>query len=289
MTEAIYLLFNLTCFSLILWNALSFRREEPLEKLKMAGLYFLIHLGFYLSFYTQKSVATKFFNWKLLLFSHWFLLFLVLLGIGIFFLVRKSIVPFWMYISPFLSFFIFFIFFGMETFHFFGKEFGSLSFLKAQNPLIGISFIGLYWIPFWKIRLPLFFVFLIAIGVYTERLKSELLEKLDDPFHYRYLPPERFFSGHALLQEELHGVYHFLRPIELEEPIYKFTMKPLRKLAWKDRLFIQETVNHLEFPILIKEEGIVSIYEMSRSFQGNTFRAMYIIETGEARIEGPLF
>lgn len=287
--EPMYLIPNLTVFSGILWTLLPQETENFLEKLKVLGIYGLFYCFLYLFFFTQRNSITGFFLWKHLFFSHWYLLFLLIFGSGIFFLVKKNLSLFWQIFVPLLSFALFFLCFGQEKFQFFSWKFGSLGFLKSQNPILWMIGFPLFWIPYYKIRIPIFLILGIGLVVHTGNKKEKLMEKLEESRFYRYIPAESFFSGNAILREEEMGVYHFIRPVEVEEPIYKFTMKPLRKLVLSERRLIQEIVDRFEFPILIKRDNQVFIYELSRSFKGSTLQVIYSIDTGHVKLEGPLF
>jgi hypothetical protein len=289
-TEALYITGNLGSFSLALFLAFSTQKLRFSEKLLSMAFFGITSFLFYLSFWGKMNSEEGFFDWKNVFFSHKYLIFLILLsGTSIYirkFQERLSLFLFFSFASPFLYFF----FFGMEKFLFWGYTVEPPHFLKSQNPLISCVLFPILFIPhqlIFRIVLPL--VFLGFFGFYYLERKNLETDLEMDIIHRKYISHEYFTEGNAILLEETYGVYTFKRKIEIEEPIYKFSLKPIRWLERKERQTVQNLVSQMEFPIVIKEKKIITIYEMSRSFRGETFRVVYDIESGKGKLEGPIF
>jgi len=287
--EPFYLVCNLTVFSTLILQLIPNKKESFKSKFKIFSLYLLFFCLFYIFFSGQRNSINGIIFWKSLLFSHWFILFIIGISLATFFLVKKNFFLTLKLVLPLSGCFIFFLFFGQEKFQIFHWSFSSLGLLKSQNPVLFVVGFPLLWIPFYKLRTFTILVLGIFLAIYTQQLKQELFKKLETARYYKYIPPEIFFSGYAILKEEEMGVYEFLRPTEVEEPIYKFTMKPLRKLSLSDRLLIQEIISSLEFPIVIFQENKIYIYELYRSFRGNSLKIIYSVDSRKVEIEGPLF
>ena len=55
------------------------------------------------------------------------------------------------------------------------------------------------------------------------------------------------------------------------------------------KIDIQRIISNMEFPIVLKDESTIYIYELYRSYRGSIFKVIYNTKNGEIKIEGSLF
>ncbi len=289
LTEAFFIPLHLTLFSQLVYDLLSIQNHSLEEKYKNLTVFFLFNSFLYASFYLHSLLDLYFFSLKTFFFDLRVPLSLLLSTLLLSFFTknnRKSI-PF--LISLFLSPFLFFFLFGIERFTFFSNQIFGLQLLKAQNPFLTILFSLLLLLQDLKWRWFLSLLILSLMGTYVKNRKS-VLRNLSPPHVYsKYVPSEFFFSDDFLLIEEERGVYSHTREEEREEPIYRFTMKPLKDLSQKERLPIHIILSYMEFPIILKEDTVVYIYDLHRTYRETPFKVIYDLKSGGLKIEGCLF
>ncbi|MCB1141161.1 MAG: hypothetical protein H7A24_01800 [Leptospiraceae bacterium] len=263
--------------------------QKLTEKIPRILFVFSYFSAFYLFFSLQKLSDTLFFQIKTHFFSEIYPLGALGVLLVLTLLSGKNLKTILFTAVLLLSPLIFFLFFGIEKFTYWNWEFFGFSLLKSQNPLIFIPLMVIFIIPDWKIQLGIFvFFFFVLFGVITSD-KSFLSEKPEKVIYSKYIPPEFFWEGSSLLVEEDLGVYQHFRKKPIEEPILKFTMKPLRKLSLQERIKVQKWVSQFEFPIVLKDEEKITVFDVFRSYQGVVFQIEYNYKTGDTVIKGPIF
>ena len=289
LTEAFFITLHLTLFSQLIFDLFSFKGSTLEEKYRNLSVFFLFNSFLYASFYFHSMIDFYFFSLKKSFFdTNYFGLFFFI-SIILSYISKDRKGSFHFLCSLFLSPFVFFLFFGQEKYSLFAISFNGLQLLKSQNPLLTIIFSLLLLLRDFKIRWFLCVLIVSILGSYVNNRKS-VLHKISPPSIYsRYIPSEFFFTDDYLLIEEEEGVYSHTREEEIEEPIYRFTMKPLRFLTKKERQDIQRIIANMEFPIVLKEESTIYIYELFRSYRGSIFKVVYNTKNGEVKIEGSLF
>ena len=140
-----------------------------------------------------------------------------------------------------------------------------------------------------KIQIPLFLGSLLFLYLQVKPLQEKALAENAESVHFRLIPFEYFLKGHSLFIEESSGVYTHKIDAQEDEVLYKFTMRPVKNIKPALRQNIQKIVSKLEFPIVLKEENVITILELSRTYRGETFRVVLNLETETWKLEGPLF
>jgi hypothetical protein len=288
--EAIPIILNLSFFSLYLLDILLKNFQKINEKIPRI-LFFLFYFGvFYLFFHLQTVSISLFFDLKKFFFGNIYIcISFIVLAIGFF--TNSNQKQFYRYaISLMWGPYLFFLLFGEENYTFLNFEFNGLHLLKAQNPIIFLAISLLLYLHNYKAQLSIGALFII-MNIGLNQLDIKQLDSLVESniVHKKYIPAEFFWEGTALLIEEEMGIYSFVRNHPKEEPIYKFTMKPLRYLKLDERLFAQYWVDKFEYPIVLKNEETISIYELSKSYSGSYFKIEYNYKTGEKWMKGPMF
>ncbi|MCX7999229.1 MAG: hypothetical protein N3A69_09820 [Leptospiraceae bacterium] len=185
---------------------------------------------------------------------------------------------------------LFFLLFGRESFEVGTLKIKSINLFQAQNPILSCLFFFLLFIPKRITTIIIFSGILIFQLSYYYYDKVRLEKQLPESFiYYRYSAPEFFLSGSFIIFETERGIYEFLNKENVSEPIYKFTMKPLRYLNIYERLFVQRLVEEFEFPIVLRENDNIVVYEMFKSYKGNLFRVEIDRFTLEGKVMGPKF
>ncbi len=289
LTEAFFITLHLTLFSQLVYDLFSPKGSTLEEKYRNLSVFFLFNCFFYTSFYFHSLIEFYFFSLKKSFFDTNYLGLVLIIAILFTYTSKNKKGSFHFLSSLFLSPFLFFLFFGQEKYSLFSIPFYGLQLLKSQNPLLTIILSLLLLLRDLKIRWFLCILIVSIFGSYVNNL-NVVLQKISPPSIYsRYIPSEFFFTDDYLLIEEEEGVYSHTREEEIEEPIYRFTMKPLRFLTRKERQDIQRIIANMEFPIVLKEESIIYIYELYRSYRGSVFKVIYNTKSGEVKIEGSLF
>lgn len=193
-------------------------------------------------------------------------------------------------VIPFLSWYLFFLLFGREKFSFGSWNFFGFHLFQAQNPILFTCFFPFLFITRRFILLPSFLVLLGFSFIYSYYDKLKLQNKLSiTPVYIKYSSCDFFLSGSFLIVEEERGVYFFIRHENVSEPIYKFTMKPLRYLSIYERLYVQKLVQEFQFPIVLKEEETILIYEMYKNYRGEFFKVEFNFYELTGKVKGPIF
>ncbi|MCB1176823.1 MAG: hypothetical protein KDK36_04495 [Leptospiraceae bacterium] len=288
--EAFLIILNLSFFSISLIIIFSFWKIKFSEKLISLVILLLFHSFFYLLVYSNTGNEESYLKTKEFFLGNKILILGVVITSLFAYLFRKD--KKWVLVIAVCIFstYIFFLFFGLEKLSFLHLEFESFKLLKAQNPFILLGGLIIFFIPMVNLSRVSFVLLWIGLISFFYSEKKFLEQSINlEIFHIKYIPHEFFWRGNAFLYEENLGVYDFKRKYPVEEPLYKFSMKPIRRVERKDRQAVQNFVTRMEFPIVIKDEKIITIYEFYRTFLGETFRGVYNIETGIMKIEGPLF
>ena len=289
LTELFFIILHLTLFSQII-NDLFTPEALSFETKKQNLLLFLLYSClFYFSFLFHSALEIPFFTLKKLFFSFWTPCVAILLSLVSLFFTGNNLKKIGFILSLTLSPFLFFLVFGIEKFFFPSFNFNGLQLLKAQNPLIGLFLCFLLILKEKKYQWFFFILIITGIGSYNNH-RTAFLKKSNPTAHYHiYSPSEFFFEGDYLLSEEENGIYSYSREVEIEEPIFRFTLKPLRNLHRKDRQFTQELISTLDFPILLKEENQITLYDLFRTYRGVCMKLKIGVGGGILSIEGPIF
>ncbi|MDX1961328.1 MAG: hypothetical protein SFU98_22355 [Leptospiraceae bacterium] len=273
-------------------NILLFTQKESLrlrERIRFSILFFLTNLIFYGLFKFQRNDIETFFYIKKVFFSE-FTVFLSLLVFLFIFIISKKNLKLSSFIGLiFLSPYLYFLLFGVEKIGLFGISFYSLAVFQCYNPIIGIGLI----LPIFFKRLlymrVVFIAILLFFLVFSFLDRKRLEDKMGANVYHRYIPAEFFFEGSRILQEEERGIYSFIRKIDIEEPIYRFSLKPIRRLSLGSREPIQQIISKLDFPIIFFENDVITVIDLLRENKGEYFQIKFILKEGKREILGPLF
>lgn len=286
-----FLLFslNLGLFTALVWNILSLKSIKLSEKIPKIILFLIFGSLFYLVFFINSYIESQFFALK-----EYFFNLLILSGILSFLAVimivfRLSYKAIILIMSFFLGPYLFFLLFGVEDFQLVGDKLQGLSLLKTQNPIIFLVCLFILVLKWNKIQIPLFLGSLLFLYLQVKPLQDKALAENAENVHFRLIPFESFLKGHSLFIEESSGIYTHKIDAQEDEILYKFTMRPVKNIKPVLRQNIQKIVSKLEFPIVLKEENVITILELSRTYRGETFRVVLNLETENWKLEGPLF
>lgn len=286
--ETFFVSLNLSIFGGVLW--LSIASEET--NLKQRLSVFLIYFCFFLFLTTILTIQDDFHTFYLLkkfFFSEKILLIFILCFLLLFIFPKKKDFI-WILVLPSITWFLFFLFFGRENFRILNIKVSSLNLFQAHNPILFCSFFPLMFLSkrIWIITL-----FILTIGIqfiYCLYDRKNLETKLPSFFiYYKYSSPEFFLSNSFILVEGERGIYEFIRKENISEPIYKFTMKPLRYHTIYERQYAQWLVQEFEFPIVLRENDIIVVYELFKSYRGNSFRVEINRFSLKGKIKGAKF
>ncbi len=289
LTEAIFIILHLTLFSQVINDLLSIKLLSFKEKQQNLSVFFLFSTFFYSSFYLNSLIDLNLFTYKYYIFSHFSLLVVSSICFLLFVFFPDKTNPILFISSLLFSPLLFFYFFGLEEFTFFDYSFKGLNLLRPQNPLLTLIFSILLLPRDLKIKWFLFLSILIMLKTYFNYKVVELRKSIQNSVYSSYSPASFFLSGDFLLNEEEDGIYSYTRILEIDEPIFKFTLKALRYLPIKDRQPIQDLISRFEFPLVIKEENTIYIFDLYRIYQGKTLKVSYDLKREDIKIEGPLF
>jgi hypothetical protein len=289
LTEAIFIILHLTLFSQLINDLVSFERLSFKEKQQNISVFFLFSTFFYSSFYLHSLIELYFFSYKYYIFSHYSLLVIILICFLLFVVFTEKTKSILFISSLLFSPLLFFLIFGSEDFTFFDYSFKGFNLLKPQNPILTLIFSLLLLPRDSKVKWFLFLLVITLLKTYSNHKIAEFKKFQNNSIYSKYSPSEFFLNDDYLLCEEEEGIYSYIRSTEIDEPIYKFTLKPLRHLPLKDRQPIQDLIVNFEFPIVIKEENTIYIYDLYRTYRGRTLKVSYDFKKEEIKVEGPLF
>lgn len=265
-----------------------FSRTIPFKIQRQNTIYFLmVNTLFISTFFFHEALDFPLFKLKDLFFQLGTGLFLIILSIGIFFIKHGNFRSLGFSMGVFFSPFCFFLFFGIESFQFGNESFTGLQLLKSQNPILGISFIFILFFRDKKIQWFLLLLMITSLASYSKHRVTLLNALAPGHIYSRYSPAEFFWEGDFLLVEEENGVYSFVRERDEGDPIYRFTMKPLRYLKRPERQETQSFVERFSFPIVLKEGKEIWVYELYRNYRGIPMKVRFGAEKKE--VSGPLF
>ncbi len=301
--EAISFSFNLGIFACLFWNIFTFQDIRLIDKLKKLPIFFGFSLLFYSLFYFSSLFDTKLFECKSIYFNGYSILVQLIMISSILFISKKSLEFHAPILSIIISPYIFFLLFGFEEFSFWENNFSSYSLLKTQNPMIGICSLPLLFIKPIKIQIP---VLLICVGLlfyYIYPLKNFPFPEIRT-LHYKYIPHEFFLKENAYLFEENSGIYTEKKEAE-DDKLYKFTMKPIKKINLPLKQNLQYLISSFEFPIILTEADTITVLELARTYNHSVFKVIFQIQqetkhieviggktgldTATVKIEGPIF
>lgn len=281
--EAFSFSFNLSLFTCLLWSILTFQNIRLLEKIKKFPIFALFSILFYATFYLSSFFHTKIFEFKLIYFNGYTILAQILMLGIILFISKRNFSFHTPIISIVLAPYLFFLLFGLEEFSFYENIFPSYSLLKTQNPMIGFICLFLLVIKPNKIQIPLV---AIAIGLlfYYVFPRKEFPYPEIKILHYRYIPHEFFLREDFYLFEENSGIYTE-KKLDSDDVLYKFTMKPLKKVNLPLRQDIQSLISMFEFPILLVEDNAIILLDLSRKYSGAIFKITFPLQSQPGEIE----
>lgn len=281
--EAISFSFNLGLFACLIWSICTFQNIRLVEKIKKIPLFLGFAFLFYSVFYISSLFDTKYFELKSIYLNGYFIfLQLILISCSVFF-SKRSLDFHAPILSIILSPYIFFLLFGIEEFSFWENKISSYSLLKTQNPIIGISCLPLLFIKPIRIQVPMFFI-LIGILFYTINPLKEFPFTEVKTLHYKYIPHEFFLKDNSYLFEENSGIYTEKKEGE-DDKLYKFTMKPIKKIKLPLKQDLQSLISNFEFPIILTEGDTITILELARSYNHTVFKVIFQIKHESNQIE----
>ncbi len=301
--EAISFSFNLGIFTCLCWNLFSFQNKRLIDKLKKVPLFLGFSLFFYLVFYLSSRFDTNLFECKSIYFNGYTILIGLIAISSILFISKRPLDFHAPVLSIFIAPYIFFLLFGLEEISFWEKTISSYSLLKTQNPMIGLVCLFLLLIKPVKIQIPAFFLFIGILFYQINPLKEFPFPEIKT-LHYKYIPHEFFLKENAYLFEENSGIYTEKKEAE-DDKLYKFTMKPIKKINLPLKQNLQYLISSFEFPILLTEGDTITVLELSRSYNHSVFKVIFHIQqeikqveviggksgfdTATVKIEGPIF
>lgn len=298
-SEFLYLSINLGSFACLLWDILSMEPNDWNRKLKNLIYFILSSMILYLLVYTISQSDENIIHIKKALFGEvTFLIVLFVVVANISLLWRKHFYyPFTIAITS--SPYLFFSLFGFEKFSVFGSELNSFSLLKVQNPLIFLFFISLYLIQFKKVQIILLSLGIISLLNYTTNRKKVFNIEEKNVFS-KYIPYEFFFDRDGFVLEsppdlenktELRGGLYVEKRSDSPEAdrLYQFNLRSIRKLENKHRQKIQMFVSMMDFPIVVNDNGMVTISDVYRSLEDQKFKIILDTKTEKIQMLGPLF
>ncbi len=281
--EAFSFSFNLSLFTCLVWSILTFQNIRLIEKIKKLPLFILFSILFYATFYLSSFFHTKIFEFKSIYFNGYTILILILLLGFILFVSKRSLE----FHAPILSIvfapYFFFLLFGFEEFSIFEYTIPSYSLLKTQNPMIGLCCIGLLFIKPNKILIPTVTFVVGFLFYYITPLKEFPYPEIRI-LHYKYIPHEFFLRDNLYLFEENSGIYTE-KKADADDVLYKFTMRPIKKINLPLRQDIQSLISKFEFPILLVEDNAITLLELSRKYNHSIFKVTFQIQSLPGEIE----
>jgi hypothetical protein len=301
--EAISFSFNLGLFACLVWSIFTFQNIRLVEKIKKIPIFLGFAFLFYSIFYFSSLFDTKLFDFKTVYFNGYTILFQLIVISCLLFISKRSLDFHAPILSIFISPYIFFLLFGMEEFSFWENKFSSYSLLKTQNPIIGLSCLPVLFIKPIKVQVPML---LLSIGIlfyYINPLKEFPFSEVKN-LHYKYIPHEFFLKDNSYLFEENSGIYTEKKEDE-DDKLYKFTMKPIKKINLPLKQDLQYLISSFEFPIILAEGETITILELARNYNHTVFKVIFHIkhdanqieviggkvglDTAKVTIEGPIF
>jgi hypothetical protein len=298
-SEFIYIGVNLGTFTTLVWNLVSVQPNSVFARLKSLFFFIFCYMGFYLFFYSFSQNGLFLFSLKIFFFKYLFLLSLFVLLFYLIFVIFQKVSYYPILVAGVLGTYLFFLFFGLETLYLWNFSLSSYSLLKAQNPMIATAAIFFLFLPKKSVQWVLFFVAMVGLFFYSSNRKKGYVTE-DKSIFYRYIPFEFFLDGDSFILEappegesnrdQKGGLYIEKRSNFPEaDRLYQFNLRSIRKVMNPCRAKIQRVVSHLEFPIVIKNKNIVSIFEVHRTFREVQFTIYMEVEKCEAKINGPIF
>lgn len=289
LTEAFFLLINLTLFSHLLselfTTSSSFKNQR-----QNIFFFFLLNLLFLSTFFLHGYLDFSYFDLKEFFFQISTGFLAIFLSIFIFVSKNLKFSTLGFSLGLFFGPFSFFLLFGVESFGFGGSTYEGLQLVKSQNPILAFLFSGILFFRDKNIRWFLVLLLITSLASYSKHRISLLERQAPQHIYSRYSPPEFFLSGDFLLVEEENGVYSYVRETEVDEPIYRFTMKPLRYLKRSERQYTQNLVSKLSFPVVILEnKEVIYIAELFRTYKGIPMQIRVRKGKSGLELEGPLF
>lgn len=278
--------FYFFCFNFSLFSSLfySFFEKNRLQfNLKFFIQVLLFSILFYFICKYSSSFGIELYDLKRKIFNYNYLfIFGIFFSLSYFFLNKENSILFKISLTS-ISFYTFFYFFGMEELKILDQNFESLHLLKAQNFLIGsVSFV-LIMLPSRSFRF-LLCILILSFLIYTV---SEKKRANFNEVHQTYIPFE-FWNDEQYLIEEENGVY-VQKEKDKDDVYFRFTFKliPKENLELKQKILYY--ISNFEFPILIKEDGFLILYELKRSFKNENQKVIFDLNTNSTKLEGPLF
>lgn len=289
-TEAISITLNLGCFTSLIWSMFIFKNANTITKIKALLLFLCFSLFFYFFFsIIFKFNEIKFFEIKEIYFSHTFVYIFICSILFIFFLVDKKYVLFVTISCFFLSPYVYFLIFGIEKYLIFDFEIRSLSLLKAQNPLIFISCLFIYFLRWFKVQFILFFLILIILNYSIHTRKITLSTREKETVYSMYVPYEYFFSNDLKISELKKGLYTIKSGESSDKLLFRFSLWNIKNLKREHRQKIQFFISVMNFPVLIDKDSEILMYDLARSYNKNMLKLIYNKKKDKIKVTGPLF
>lgn len=283
--EFIYFTLNLSLFITVFYSLLNFNFD--FEKKLSSFLFFSFYSTiFYFVFHYSYLYDLEIFKLKEYFFNFLATMIFLILFLFSTFLkkgiqARISKILFSLLITQ-----VFFYFFGIEDFFWKEEKIPTLSLLKTQNIVIGISSLLILLIPNTKIQILscLIILFNLFYFIFPNQKNMDLEENI----YQKYIPNESFFGNDYFIFEEERGVYK-IQKNQSDDVYYKLNLTPLKDFPPPIKQKAQFYIASFHFPVILYEEDRIVIHEIARSFRGNNFQI--IIQRSNAKInyEGPIF
>ncbi len=279
--EIYFFCFNFTIFSFLGFSFFE-RNIDFGNRIKLFFQIIFFSILFYLFFKNSDFFGLELIALKKSFFNIKYLIVLFLFAILFYFFLNKENSTLFKILYVPSSIYIFFYLFGVEEF-FFTEKIESLQLLKTQNLFIGFFSFLLILIPSRSIRFLVFTLTLFLLYyLISEQKKINFSE-----IHQTYIPNE-FWKDQAFLVEEENGIY-ILKQNEKDDQYFKFSIKQIPLENPNIKKLAEYYISNFEFPILIREENFLIIYELKRSFKTENFKVVLNLNSNQKKIDGPIF
>ncbi len=183
---------------------------------------------------------------------------------------------------------LFFLFFGLETWSFFGINLNSFSLLKSQNPLIATACTLILFIPKKKLKIISLASF-IFLFILTSLFLKKSCEKAKNITFMDYIPYEIFLSGDYCLLEEKDGLYIEIPLNGKEEIFYKFSIPEKLTASQVRYSFFKKVISRTQFPVIFTSDEAIAIFDLKKKFFGETQKIIFDQNLNPVSVDGPLF
>ena len=283
--EFIYFTLNLSLFITVFYSLLNFKFD--FGKKFSSFLFFSFYSTiFYLSFYYSHLYDLEIFKLKEYFFNFLTTLIILILFLFSTFLKKGIQTRISKILFSFLITLVFFYFFGIEDFFWKEQKIQTVSLLKTQNILIGISSLLILLIPYTKIQILPCVLSISSLFYFVYPNQKDI--DMEENIYQKYIPNESFFGNDYFIFEEERGVYRE-RKNGSDDIYYKFNLFPLKEFSPEIKEKAQFYIASFHFPVILYEEDRIVIHELARSFRGKNFQIIIQRSNTKINYEGPIF